>query len=82
MEKLTKRQNDVLTFVKSYIVSHGYPPTVREIGKDYSFELNIIVKKEKQGVLFHEILNMKRTNEIINEININMESLENILTNL
>ena len=33
MEKLTKRQNDVLTFVKSYIVSHGYPPTVREIGK-------------------------------------------------
>ena len=33
MEKLTRRQNDVLTFVKSYIVSHGYPPTVREIGK-------------------------------------------------
>ena len=56
--------------------------SVREIGKDYSFELNIIVKKEKQGELFHEILNMKRTNEIINEININMESLENILTNL
>ncbi len=33
MEKLTKRQEDVLSFVKSYIVSHGYPPTVREIGK-------------------------------------------------
>lgn len=33
MEKLTRRQNDVLNFVKSYIVSHGYPPTVREIGK-------------------------------------------------
>lgn len=33
MEKLTKRQNDVLTFVKTYIVTHGYPPTVREIGK-------------------------------------------------
>lgn len=33
MEKLTKRQNDVLSYVKSYIVSHGYPPTVREIGK-------------------------------------------------
>lgn len=33
MEKLTSRQNDVLNFVKSYIVSHGYPPTVREIGK-------------------------------------------------
>ena len=32
METLTKRQDDVLDFVKSYISSHGYPPTVREIG--------------------------------------------------
>ena len=32
MEKLTRRQTDVLNYVKSYIVSHGYPPTVREIG--------------------------------------------------
>ena len=33
MEKLTKRQEDALKFIKAYIVSHGYPPTVREIGK-------------------------------------------------
>jgi len=32
MENLTSRQKDVLDYVKSYIVSHGYPPTVREIG--------------------------------------------------
>ncbi len=32
MEKLTNRQKDVLDYIKSYIVSHGYPPTVREIG--------------------------------------------------
>ncbi len=31
MDKLTKRQEDTLQFVKEYIVSHGYPPTVREI---------------------------------------------------
>lgn len=31
MEKLTKRQADALKFIKTYIVSHGYPPTVREI---------------------------------------------------
>ena len=30
MEKLTKRQEDTLQFIKEYIVSHGYPPTVRE----------------------------------------------------
>lgn len=36
MENLTKRQDDVLDFIKSYIASHGYPPTVREIGKAIS----------------------------------------------
>lgn len=34
MEELTRKQKEVLTYVKKYIVSHGYPPTVREIGKD------------------------------------------------
>lgn len=33
MEKLTKRQEEILEFIKEYIVSHGFPPTVREIGK-------------------------------------------------
>lgn len=32
MKELTKRQNEILNFIKEYIVSHGYPPTVREIG--------------------------------------------------
>lgn len=31
MNELTKRQKDVLNFVKEFMVSHGYPPTVREI---------------------------------------------------
>lgn len=34
MDSLTKRQDEILSYVKEYIVSHGYPPTVREIGKD------------------------------------------------
>ncbi len=33
MEDLTKRQSDILTYIKGYIVSNGYPPTIREIGK-------------------------------------------------
>ena len=37
MEKLTKRQEDALKFIKTYIMEHGYPPTVREIAK----ELNV-----------------------------------------
>ena len=34
MEKLTKRQEDALNYIKTYIVAHGYPPTVREIAKE------------------------------------------------
>lgn len=33
MEKLTKRQEEILTFIKEYVVKYGYPPTIREIGK-------------------------------------------------
>jgi len=36
MEKLTKRQNDILDVLKKFIANHGYPPTVREIGKELS----------------------------------------------
>lgn len=34
MEKLTKRQGEILNYIKEYMVAHGYPPTVREIGAD------------------------------------------------
>lgn len=32
MDKLTRRQQDILDVIKKYIADHGYPPTVREIG--------------------------------------------------
>ena len=31
MEKLTRKQEEVLVFIKKFIVQHGYPPSVREI---------------------------------------------------
>jgi repressor LexA len=30
---LTKRQREIFDFIKRYSASHGYPPTVRDIGK-------------------------------------------------
>ena len=30
-KKLTKKQKVVLQYIKKYVVSHGYAPTVREI---------------------------------------------------
>jgi repressor LexA len=31
--KLTKRQQEIFDFVRQYVGEHGYPPTVRDIGK-------------------------------------------------
>src|ERR1700750_2577870 len=30
---LTKRQREIFDFIKNYSGQHGYPPTVRDIGK-------------------------------------------------
>ncbi|HET7629152.1 MAG TPA: transcriptional repressor LexA [Bacillales bacterium] len=32
MKKMSKRQNDILQFIKSEVLKKGYPPSVREIG--------------------------------------------------
>ena len=53
-----------------------------KINKDFSFEFNIHVIKEKQKELFTHVLNMKNDNQKLSEISISMESLENILTNI
>ena len=31
---LTKRQQEIFDFIKSYSAKYGYPPTVRDIGKE------------------------------------------------
>ena len=33
MKKISKRQEDILTFIKSEVKKKGYPPSVREIGE-------------------------------------------------
>jgi ABC-type multidrug transport system ATPase subunit len=84
MSVIDKYQNlgfyvDALYDTLSLICDKCNKISTTEIGKDFSFELKIHVKKDKQGLLFAQILNMKSLNELISEININMEPLENIL---
>ena len=84
MSVIDKYQNlgfyvDALYNILSLISDKCLKIAVTEIGKDFSFELKIHVKKDKQGLLFSQILNMKLTNDLIAEISINMESLENVL---
>ena len=56
MVELTKRQNEILNFIKEYIVKYGYPPTIREIGKalDISSPATIhahLQNLEKKGII-------------------------------
>ena len=53
---LTKRQSEIYEFIKGYLDSTGYPPTVREIGKAMGLHSPSTVhahlaKLEKSGVL-------------------------------
>lgn len=36
MKILTKRQKEILTYIKKYLAKKGYPPTVREIGNNFN----------------------------------------------
>ena len=33
LKELTEKQNNVLDFIKKFTATHGYPPSIREIGK-------------------------------------------------
>ena len=39
MKELTKRQNEVLSFIAAYIKNHSYPPTIREIADNFSISV-------------------------------------------
>jgi repressor LexA len=54
--ELTKRQREIFDFVKRYVGEHGYPPTVRDIGKAIGLTSSSTVHAhlanlEKLGVL-------------------------------
>ena len=56
VKDLTKRQKEIFDFISPYLSSHGYPPTVREIGKAVGLHSSSTVhahlsKLESLGVL-------------------------------
>ena len=59
MEKITAKQAETLTFIKKYIVAHGFPPSVREIckGMDLSSPATVhahLKQLEKKGLIRKE----------------------------
>jgi repressor LexA len=56
VKDLTNRQREIFDFIRSYLKAHGYPPTVREIGKAVGLHSSSTVhahlsKLESLGVL-------------------------------
>ncbi len=55
MKTLTARQQEVLDFISSYLDSHAYPPTIREIAESFSISVkgayDHVKALEKKGFL-------------------------------
>lgn len=69
-----------LVKVVSQIKPYTHKIKLLQIEKDFSFELQIGVLKEKQKILFSQILNLTNSNKKVAEVSINLESLSKILT--
>ena len=55
MKELTLRQKEILSFVKKYIYTHSYPPTIREIADYFTMSIkgahDHITALKRKGVL-------------------------------
>lgn len=70
-KELTKRQNDVLDFIKKYSAEHGFPPSIREICKGVGLSspatVFVHIKNLEQLGLIKTTSNKFRTIEILCE---------------
>ena len=69
---LTKRQQDVLTFIKKYTADHGFPPTIREICEG--------VKLSSTATVFVHVKNLEK-NGYIKSSNNKFRTLELLVDN-
>lgn len=82
MTEITKRQDEILTFIKKYTATHGYPPAIREICKGVGLSSPATVHAhiknlEKAGYLKNET-NKFRTIELLVE-NEYLEKAEDVI---
>ncbi|MCK4667326.1 repressor LexA [Candidatus Dependentiae bacterium] len=58
MEKLTKKQTNILNFIKDFILKNGYPPTIREIADHFKVYIRAaqdhLKALEKKGYIVRE----------------------------
>jgi len=57
--KLTDRQEEILTFIKQFTVESGYPPTLREIGKHFQISSTFGVKRHLEALVKKGFINIE-----------------------
>jgi repressor LexA len=58
-DKLTDRQEDILTFIKQFTLESGYPPTLREIGKHFQISSTFGVKRHLEALVKKGFINIE-----------------------
>ncbi len=71
-----------MNFIVDYIKDKCYLIYINNILQENIIEFIIQIDEEKQSILFPSILSLKSTFDFIDEISLNMQSLENILIHL
>ncbi len=71
MKKITPKQEEVFIFVKKYIATHGFPPSVREICSGLNLKspatVHAHLKKLQEANLLKSATNKFRTLEVVGE---------------
>jgi repressor LexA len=57
--KLTDRQEEILTFIKQFTLESGYPPTLREIGKHFQISSTFGVKRHLEALVKKGFINIE-----------------------
>lgn len=58
-DKLTDRQEKILTFIKQFTLESGYPPTLREIGKHFQISSTFGVKRHLEALVKKGFINIE-----------------------
>jgi repressor LexA len=81
---LTERQQEILNFIQDYISVKGYPPTFREIGKQFNIASTFGVKRHidalvKKGFVSNESKTSRTLSLISETLNKSRHVLDNML---
>lgn len=57
--KITERQKEIFEFIKEFVQTNGFPPTYREIGKNFSISSTFGVKRHIDALVKKGYLNIE-----------------------